>query len=141
MRAQPNDLARVVSARIAELGVSHQAIADRTRLAASYVSRVASGAIARPEDERLVTLAAGLELDVRILQAAMHRAPQPESEAQADLPPDLVAAFSRVQRYLSNDELKALHTNLRDFLDMVSRPYAEGEYGPTRYRPDAGARG
>jgi hypothetical protein len=132
-----NDLARTVTARIAALGLTHQAVADRCSppLLANSVTRIAAGSVRRPGDGTLAALAVGLDMPERALQDAMHRPPRPASETEADLPPDLMAAFSRAQRRLSAEELADFYANIRDMADLVSRSTAEREYGPTNYRP------
>jgi transcriptional regulator with XRE-family HTH domain len=136
--ARRNDLARTVNERIAALHAkSLQEIADRCEppVQMPYLSKVANGLIKRPDEEKLRGIAVGLGLPLRTLQEAMLRPPRPASETEADLPADLVAAFSRAQRRLSAEELADFYANIRDMADLVSRSSAEREYGPTNYRP------
>lgn len=78
-----NDLARVVRQRIDELmqtGLTQKAIADRCfpPLPDWYLSRIASGNTRSPGIDRLEALAAGLEMPLRELKAAVLRPPRGE---------------------------------------------------------------
>ena len=137
---QRNDLRRVVVERIAALKrenkeEGYETIAARCvpPVSTSYISRIVTGQMKAPSDEKLVTLAAGLRMAPEELWAAKRR-PITEDEEVARVRSIMDAAAYAAQ-YMPPEELEALDVSF----GLIYRRLADAHRKePLRMLPETG---
>jgi transcriptional regulator with XRE-family HTH domain len=112
-----NDLRRVVQQRIADLkrenaAESYETIAARCMppVSTSYVSRIVTGQMPSPSDEKLTALAAGLRMAPEDLWAAKRRLVTEDEEAARVR--HIMDAAAYAAQYMSPAELDALNISV-----------------------------
>jgi len=126
-----NDLRRVVRERIAQLDESYETIAARCvpPMSTSYISRIATGQMPTPGDEKLDALAVGLKMDAAVLRRAK-RTPVTEDGEVARVR-HIVDAAAYAAPFMPPEELEALDVSF----GLIYRRLADAHRKPLRVVP------